>query len=197
MFNLLVKIGAFCVFPLAAGMFVLGDKMITIVFKPEYIAAKPILWIIMIFTAVNVFAQPTGLVLKALEKVQIILFSRVFAIYNLIVELLVIQWFGVIGVVLVTCSAIFMVNVFEYHFAKKYAGLYVDWHGLMAISINATVMAICLWPVRNVPTGFLSLILVVSVGLVVYLLCSRLNRAFNHQERSWINRVMPRPAFIF
>ncbi len=46
MFNLLVKIGAFCVFPLAAGIFVLGDKMIIFVFKPDYLPAEPILWVL-------------------------------------------------------------------------------------------------------------------------------------------------------
>ncbi len=112
MFNLLVKIGAFFVFPLAAGLFVLGDPMITLVFRPEYLAARPILWLLLFFTALNVFVSPMALTLQAIEQVQITLYSRIFAIYNLIVELLVIKHFGVMGVVAVTCSAVLMKNLF-------------------------------------------------------------------------------------
>jgi len=197
MFNLLVKIGAFSVFPLAAGMFVLSDRMITVVFKPEYLAAHPILLILIIFTAINIFAEPTGLVLQAIEQVQIILYSKVFAVYNLVLELLVIRWFGVMGVVLVTCSAVLMKNLYCYLYVKKHAGVRADWGGLLAIATNAVVMSLVLWPLRPLVTGLWSLMLVVCIGVVVYLLVSWVNKAFNAQERSWVNRVSPRPVFVF
>ncbi len=197
MFNLLVKIGAFCVIPLAAGMLVLGDKMIAIVFKPEYLTAKWILWLLMAFTTINIFAQPTGLVLQAVEQVQINLYSKIFAIYNLVVELLVIQWFGVTGVVLVTCSAVLFKNLFCYYYAKKYAGLRIDWRSLGTIAANAVIMMLVLWPLRQFVDTFVSLSAVVVVGMLVYLVSSWYNKAFNSQERGYINRIVGWPVCGF
>lgn len=197
MFHLLVKIGAFCVFPLVAGIFVLGDKMIAIVFKPEYLVAKPILCILIVSTAISVFAQPTGLVLKAIERVEFQLYSRVFAVYNLIVELLVIHRFGVLGVMLVTCSAVLMRDLYLYYCMKKITGMSMDWRGLSVVAVNAGVMALVLWPLRPWATEFCSLALLAIFGGGVYLLASWLNKAFSTQERDWINRIAPRPVFVF
>lgn len=197
MFSLLLKIGAFCVFPLVAGIFALSDKMIAIVFKPEYLVAQPILWIIIISTAIGVYSAPTWLVLQALEKIQINFYSKIFAVYNLVAELLVIQRFGVIGVVLVTCSAAIMRDIFCYYFAKKYAGLSMDWRGLSTITLNAASMALVLWLLRPLATDLSSLAMVASAGMAVYLLASWGNKAFSTQERDWINRVAPRPLFVF
>jgi len=197
MFNLLVKIGAFCVLPVAAGVFALGDKMIAIVFKPEYLVAQPILWVMIVSTAIGVYSLPTGLVLQAIEKVQINFYSKIFAVYNLVAELLVIQRFGVIGVVLVTCSANMMRDIFCYFFARKYVDLSMDWRGLGAITLNAAIMGLALWPLRPFATNLFSLIMVASAGVVVYLLVSWSNKAFSMQERDWINRIAPRPVFVF
>ena len=197
MFNLLVKLAAFCVFPLAAGIFVLGGKMIAIVFKPEYLGALPILWILTVSIVIGIFASPTGLVLLAVEKVQIGFYSKIFAIYNLAAELLVIQMYGVIGVVLVTCSAGVMKSLFIYYYARKYVGLRVDWRGLSIVAVNATLMAGLLLILRPLAMGFLSLAVVAMVGGAGYLACSWANKAFNPQERGWVNGVAPRPMFVF
>lgn len=197
MFNLLVKIGAFCVFPLTTGMLVLGDKMIAIVFKPDYLPAEHILWIIILFTAINIFANPTGLVLQALEQVQINLYSKVFAVYNLVVEIIVIQHFGVMGVVLVTCSAGLMKNMFCYYYAKKYGSLSTNWNGLFKIAVNAVIMASVLWFLRPLVNSLFSLAIVATAGVLVFMLVSLANKAFSAQERDWINRIAPKSVFAF
>jgi O-antigen/teichoic acid export membrane protein len=196
-FNLLVKVGAFCVFPVAAGVILLGDEFIAVIFKPEYLNAKPILLIMIVFTAINVFAQPSGLVLKAIERVQTIMYSKIFAIYNLVAALIVIQRFGVIGVVLTTCSAHLMTNLFLYYYARKFVGMRIEWNGLLKISVNAIVMALALLIFKPMITGVLSLVLVSLLGIAIYLLSSYLNKAFSITERTWINGLLPKKAFLF
>lgn len=197
MFNLLVKIGAFCVFPLAAGIFVLGDKMISCVFKPDYLPAMYIMWILIVFTGINVFATPATLVLQAIEEVQILFYSKVFAIYNLLAAFLVIQWYGVMGVVLVTCSANAMKNMFLYYYAKKFCGLRLDWRGLKVIAFNSMVMTIACFSMRDFVDGIVTLGFSAMAGVIVFLVCSWKNQAFSAQERRWINQVAPRPLFVF
>jgi O-antigen/teichoic acid export membrane protein len=197
MFNFLLKIGAFCVFPLAAGMFVLGDKMVSIIFKADYLPGLPILWVLVTFAAINIVAPPTGLVLQAIERVEINLYSKIFAVYNLIAELIVVQWFGVMGVVLVTCSAVLMKNMFSYYFVRKYTAMSVDWRSLCVIATNAFIMAMVLWPLRAFVVDFLSLSLVSCLGILIYSLSAWLNKAFSSRERDWINRIVPHPVFVF
>lgn len=197
MFNLLLKIGAFSVFPLAVGMFVLGDKMIAIIFKPDYLPCQPILWVLLISLVINVFATPSGLVLLALERVEIGLYSKVFAIYNVVAEILVIQRFGVLGVVVVTCSAVLMKNLFSFYFMKKYSGVQIQWRSLFLLAGNACVMAAVIWPLRPFITGPVSLAMTAVFGAGVYLVCAWLNKAFNGQERIWLNKILPKPVFCF
>lgn len=197
MFNLLLKLGAFSIFPLAAGIFVLGHEMIPIVFKPEYLPATPILWTLVTFVAINIFITPTNLVLRSIEKNEIILYSRVFSIYNLVMAIVVIQWHGVMGVVLVTCSANLATGLFLYYHARKLVGLSIDWRGVATIATNATGMALVVRPLQSFITGFTSLAFVASVGVASFLLFSWLNQAFRPEERRWINRVAPRPVFVF
>lgn len=197
MFNLLLKISAFTVFPFVAGMVVLGERMITIVFKPEYLPARYILWTLALFTAINIFFQPTGLVLKSLEQVQVLFYSKFFALYNLVAVLLVVQRFGVMGVVLVSCSAIWMKNVFLFCCMKRHVQFGVDWRGLTRIALNASVMALVILPLRSHVSNFAQLAMLALLGMGVYLLASWVNKGFNPGERGWINRAMPRPVFVF
>ena len=197
MFNLLLKIGAFSVFPLAAGIFVLGDKMIIHVFKPDYLPAIHILWVLAAFTAVNIFFQVTGLVLKALEQIQDLVYSKLFGVYNLIAALLVVQRFGVMGVVLVTCSAVLMKNAFLYFRMIHHVPISVDWTGLLAIFINASLMALVLLPLRQFAESIVSLAMIALLGVGIYLLMSWLNKSFSAKERGWINQVAPKPVFVF
>jgi hypothetical protein len=90
-----------------------------------------------------------------------------------------------------------MRDVFCYYFARKYAGLTLDWRGLRAITLNSAIMALVLWPMRPIAMGLFSLAMVAVTGVVIYLMASWVNKAFNIQEREWINRVAPMPLFVF
>lgn len=197
MFNLLLKLEAFCVFPLVMGVFVLSDKIITFVFKPDYLPCQPILWILLISLVINIFATPSGLVLLCIERVDIGFYSKIFAFYNLIVEIFVIQIFGVVGVVVVTCSAVLMKNLFSFYFMKKYSGVAIQWIPLLLISCNSIVMSITIWFLRPLVSGLFSLVAMVIFGICIFLVCSFLNKVFDDQERKWLNKVLPKPIFCF
>ncbi len=197
MFNLIVKMGAFFLFPLAGGIYMLGDNMIIVVFKPEYLAAEKILWILVTSAAIGVYSTPTWLVLQAIERVQITLYSKVFGIYNIVVSIFVIQWFGVMGVLAVSCSAIFLRDLYCYYYAKKLTGLTIDWSGLLKIIINVTIMSLFLWLLRPYVNSIFSLLVAVLIGGAIYLTASWKNKVFSTLERDWVNSIAPRPWFVF
>jgi O-antigen/teichoic acid export membrane protein len=197
MFNFLLKSGVFFLLPLAMAIWILGDKLILYVFGPKYSEAYWPLCVVVGFTALNAFAEPTGLVLQALEKVHIQFYSKVFAVYNLVGDLLVAKPFGVLGVALVTSSAVLFKNLFCLYYSKRYSGIRVEWRGLATIAVNTLAMGLVLLSIRRYVLGLGTLILALGMAGVVYLTAAILNRSFTSDERRLVNRVLPRPAFVF
>ena len=62
-----------------------------------------------------------GLVAQLRERVDIILFSKIFAGYNLIMDIILIKYFGIWGAVLATGSAVLGKNFFLWYFVKNEA----------------------------------------------------------------------------
>jgi len=197
MFNFLVKLIAFFAFPLVTGIFVLGDKLIIYAFDPKYLVSLRVLWIVAAFAVLSFFLEPVGLVLQSIEKVKILFFSKIFAIYNLVADLLVIKPYGIIGIALATGSAVLFKNIFCYLFAKRYTRLRIDFKGLGMIAINSLFMGFILYLFRNMVVDLPSFIVIIIFGGVIYFVVAHFNRAFSEKERDVINKILPRPVFSF
>lgn len=197
MFNLLVKLNSFLCFPFCIGLYLLGDKLIIYLFDPKYIDALIPLWIVITFVTIDMCMTSVGLVLKAVEKVEILLQSKVFSLYNLVGDILVVPVFGIVGVALVTGSAVVFKDLYCYVFAKKYTGIAIDWRGLRTILVNSLAMGLAVALVRSKVTGLASLVGVVLAGALLYLLMSLWNKPFTRDESQAVNKVLPRPIFPF
>jgi O-antigen/teichoic acid export membrane protein len=195
--NLLVKIIAFCSIPLTLGIFILGDKVILHVFDPRYISGLKILWIVAAFLTIRAFQFPLGLILQAAEKVNIIFYSKIFSVYNLILDLIVVKFWGITGIALVTGSAILFQNLFMYFFIYKYIRLRLCIRSLAIIALNSMVMSLSIFWLRKYVVGFVSLIVIVIVGVMIYLAIAFLNKAFTQEERTTVNSIIGKPIFVF
>jgi len=195
MFNFLLKIIAFFILPIVTGIFILGDKLIIYVFDSKYLESLTVLRIVAVFYALSCFIFPTGLVLQSIEKVHILLISKIFAIYNLIADLLVVKTYGIIGIALVTSSAVLFENLFCFYFARKYSSLTIDFRGFGKIVLNSFLMGFLLYPFRRLVDNMPLFMLVIFIGLIFYLLVSYFNNAFSKQERIIINNILPKPIF--
>jgi len=182
---------------LTTGIVLLGDKLINYVFDPKYFASLPVLVVIVSFQMVNNLQRPVELVLQALEKVNIIFYSKVFAIYNIILDLIIIKAYGVVGVAIVTGTAVLFQGIFYYYFANKYISLDLDLKRLSIILSNCFIMAIPVYFLRNTVQNLASFILVVCIGLLIYLTASFVNKAFSDEERKMLNKVLVKPVFVF
>jgi len=196
-FNFLVKINAFFVIPLIMGVLVVGDKFILYVFGNKYIEALPVLLIFASFGALNAFQFPLGLVVRSIERVEINLYSKIFAIYNLVLDIIVVKTFGIIGVALVTSSAILFKNIFIFIFARRYTYLSICWYSILKIGINSFLMGVVLFFMKTVINNIYSFFMIIILGIIVYLLISYFNKVFNEGERKTINMILQRPIFVF
>lgn len=197
MSNFLMKIIAFFSLPIVIGVLILGDKLIVYVFDPKYLESLKVLWIVVIFMSLHFFMDPVGLVLQSIEKVQIIFYSKIFAIYNLIADILVVKTFGVIGVAVATGSAVLFKSLFCYYYARKYTGLKVDFKSLGVILLNSIVMGLAIYPLRGMITSLVSFIAAISIGALVYVIMAYFNKAFSPEERETVNKIFSKNIFRF
>lgn len=197
MFGFLIRLSAFFLFPVSVTICVLGQEFITHVFGEKYLAAYVPLCIFAVLIAANAFSDPASYILKALEKVNILFYSKIFAIYNLIGDLVVVRHWGISGVALVTASALLFKNLFCLYFARQYTGLKLDFSGITAISLNSVMAGITLLCLKSYISGIASLLASVAAGSIVYACASTVNKVFTWEENQMINRFLPVKLFWF
>jgi O-antigen/teichoic acid export membrane protein len=195
--NMLIKITAFFSLPLAVAIVILGDKVIIYLFDPKYMSSLHVLWIGAVFLTVRHFLTPLGLVLQSLEKVKYLFYSKIFAIYNLIFDIVAVQIWGIMGVAVVTCSAAFLQITYLYFACKKHTGIALSFKPLFAILGNSIPMAVIIYFLRDFITGKITFAIVVALGIIAYFVVSYLNKIFNKEERDAINAIIGKPLFRF
>jgi len=196
-FNFLIKINTFFVMPLFVGIAVLGDKLIFLVFDAKYIEAHPLLIIFAAFLVINAFQFPLGLVVRSIERVEINLYSKIFAIYNLILDIIVVRPFGIIGIAIVTSTAVLFKNIFIFIFTRRHTYLNICWHSIIKIGINSFIMGSLLFLLEPRIKNVYSFFITVIIGIIIYFIISYLNKVFNEDERKTINMILPKPIFVF
>jgi len=197
LFNFLTKISTFFAIPLFIWILILGDKIIIYIFDLKYIDALPVLIIFASLVALNAFLYPIGLVVKSIERVEINLYSKIFAIYNLILDIIVVKRFGIIGIAVVTSTALLFKDIFIFKLARRYVLLNICWSAIIKISINSLIMGTWLFTLEFLIKDFYSFILISLGGLIIYFIVSYFNRVFNTAERKTINKILPKPIFVF
>jgi len=196
MFNILIKLIAFFFFPLVVGMLVLGESFIQVI-DPKYENAYVILCIVAVFSAINAFAYPLGLLVQAVEKVEIHLMSKVFSIYNLIGDLLVVKPYGIEGVAVVTGSAIAFKNIFTLIMIKRHIQFCVHWTSLLKTLFNASLMGFALLLFRSLIQGMVSFLVIAVCGAALYLGISCFLKIYSRHERDFLNKILKKQIIFF
>jgi len=180
-FNFLMKIIAFIAFPTFVCLLMFSDKIILYLFDQKYLPALNVLNVFTTFMIINSFQFPLQLVVQAKEKVKITFISKIFSVYNLIGDILIINFMGIVGVGLVTCTARLFENIFIFIKIRKHVPLTIDFAPLLKIGINSLILTVCL----------------ILLSIVIYLLISYINKSFLEEERNLINKMLPKPIFVF
>lgn len=197
MYNMIMKIIGLTIIPVVVVLFLEGDNLIRYFFDEKYLEGVAVLKIVAVFYGLNALMLPVGLVLYSLERADIVLYSKIFAIYNLVGDLLVVESYGIVGIALVTSSAELFKNLFCYYYTRKYISLRLDIRGLAKIAINALAIGIFIKFASVYVVSATSFVVMLGAAAIVYLVASYLNKPFTEDERSIINKVLPKPIFVF
>ena len=105
--------------PILVFLLLFGTEMINILFDGKFVTFWWILFLVFLFKSFNAFTVPVSLVAQLRERADIILYSKVFAAYNIFADIILIKYFGVLGAVLATGTAHLGKNIFIWYFVRK------------------------------------------------------------------------------
>lgn len=185
-YQFLIKIIYLVNVPILIFVIVFNKEIILLVFDGKYIEYSNILIFVLLFQTISAFQMPLGLVAQLHEKVEVILLSKVFGIYNLIGDIIFIKLWGILGVVFATGSAIFMKNLFIWWFVRDHA----SFRGLEKYFLKLTVYMIFMYLLLVLAKGVVSsLLIALIVGAILSILLLLLFvrwSIFTEQEKKWI-----------
>ncbi|MHA1233191.1 MAG: oligosaccharide flippase family protein [Candidatus Helarchaeota archaeon] len=195
MFRFLSKLNAFLLFPIFILVAIFAEEIIKFIFDPKYLESYSVLIIFLIHFMMLAF--PTALPLQAVERPEFVLIAKSSSIYNLVMDIILIQFFGIIGVAIATTSAIIVKRMLEYYMSKKYANILFPWKGILKILINCLPLIIFAYWFKSSVNSALSLIIIFVFLEIIYLIISFFNKVFIEEERIIINSILGKKCFVF
>jgi O-antigen/teichoic acid export membrane protein len=117
----LIKINYLFNIPIFLFIAVLCEELIKLFFGGKFLQYSHVLVGVYFFTILNAFQMPVGLVAQLKERADIMLYSKVFAVYNLVADIFLIKYFGIWGAVFATGTAVLGKNIFIWSFVRKEA----------------------------------------------------------------------------
>lgn len=114
-----IKIHSIFTIPCFCFLLIFGTDLVQVFFQGKFIEYVPVLCAIFFFFEVLTF--PVGLIAQLQEKADIILYSKIFAVYNLIADIVLIKSFGLWGAAFATGTAVLGKKWFIWWFVRKNA----------------------------------------------------------------------------
>ncbi len=118
-FQNIIKVDSLFSIPCCFFLLMYSHDIISIVFKRKFIEYSSVLTLIFLFQTMSSFAFPVELIAQLKEKADIILYSKFFAVYNIIADIVLIKYFGIWGAVFATGTATLGKNLFIWYFVRE------------------------------------------------------------------------------
>lgn len=188
-FSLYNRFIAFFIFPMAAGLVLLGLPIINYVFDPKYLGAYKIFILSIIGYSIWSFHSPIAVIYNILERPDIGFYSKIFVIYNLIASVILIPIYGMLGAIIPTVTTMLFTLLSELYLTKKIIDLSYPFKSFFRIALNTAIMSSAIFLLKNFIYNVYSLILVIVVGTLLYFMASFLNKPFEGRDRELFNKM--------
>jgi len=196
-FHLLNNIIAFSVFPIIAYILVFADKIVIYIYGTEYSNAAIILRVYFVFSCLDIFASGFGPIMLSLKHIEISFYARIFIVYNIIINIILIKVLGLIGIAIGTGTAILFKNMFMYFYLRKYIALRYDFKSILRIFFNSCMLFIVMLVINVWVQSLYSLVLSCICCPIVYLFISFKNKIFSYEEAELLNDAIGKRVVIF
>lgn len=181
-FAFLVKLGLLFTLPALFGFLILGRSLLDLLFGASYGASFSAACVLVSAVPLNALNYPSGLVLQAKEKVNLILYGKFFSLYNLALSVVLIKPYGLMGVAFSTASAVALRSSYSYLLARHESGARLPWRSVLSIVVCCLPMIGVLMVYWLAPIGWLPLVSIALAGAVVYVVAVWLAWPFTGSE---------------
>lgn len=183
--------------PTLIGSLLLASPITSLVFDPKFLPSVPAFRVFFLGMFVFYFCNTSSFLLVVLERPEITLYSRVFVIYNVIMDIVLIPPYGIMGAAIATGSAMAMGYIFSYLMLKRVIPVRIPWGATFRTFAYSGIMGLAVWPflVLGWITSIPHLLVVVALGALVYGLLAWRLPVFSREEREHLNGALRRRVF--
>jgi len=184
-FNIMIKYSLMGVFPAIVGLFVLRNEIITLLSGPAYLAAAPVLIVLLLFPLFNTFIDIFNktLFLRDMTRHSLVMYFFA-AVISITLNFFLVPLMGILGA---ACSAVisyFILLVILFNFRPRNIKFNFGYVKISRILLASLVMGLIIAPIN--PASWWSKLLVILFGVVVYLLLLFVFRTFSKEEKELI-----------
>ena len=190
LFQVLVKVNTTVLGFFVAVSLSVGGALFRWIFGTTYAASGTIFTIMLGFLALNHF--PVGLVLRAAERMDLILRGKLSYLLNLALAIVLVPRWGAVGMALATMLALSLRTWIVYAAARRVTGITMPWAALAGIAVNTAASALALVAVRSLwGTSPVALAAAAALGAVVYGGLTLLRSGYNTVELRLLESLLP------
>lgn len=183
--------------PTLVGSLLLAAPITSLVFDPKFLPSVPAFRVFFLGMFIFYFCNTSSFLLVVLERPEITLYSRVFVIYNIFMDIVLIPPYGIMGAAIATGSAMAMGYIFSYLMLKRVIPVRIPWGATFRTFAYSAVMGLAVWPLLAAGwiTSIPRLLVAVALGMVVYGLLAWRLPVFSRDERAHLNGALRRRVF--
>jgi len=166
----------------------LGKDILQFLFNQNYILAA--YWPIIIFLGfLMVYSIPLGMVDKAIKKPKILLIAKVTGLLNIAIGIPLASYYGALGMALATSFSVVLKQIITLILTRKYIELKIPWKSTFKLIVNSAVVMLILFYLHNKLQ--VNLILLISLGVLIYFILLKLNPILNSYEKKLMESLVP------
>ncbi|MCX6639759.1 MAG: oligosaccharide flippase family protein [bacterium] len=194
-FTLLSKLSFYLTLPFLIILIGLRTQ-ITEIIDPRYIEAADLLALIALFESLGCFSYPIAWMAQSTEKVEVQLYSKIGAIYNILSAIILIPRFGPLGAAWATGTSAVMKNTLMYIFLRRHLPLRFPWFDLGKLALAGTLTLALLEVAHYYAKGIIVVILLSGAAILLFALFSKILNPFDQSEKTAMERAFGRKLWI-
>ena len=196
--NVVFKLSLFTLLPLVASMLVYRHEIIDVLSGGKFPQASEFMYFFSVWLVLQAAHFVIGLVALAFEDSMSVLLGSVFASMGVIAGVMLLKVWGVSGMGWgLVLSEIIWCGIVSRSLLRRGAMIQFDWVGngkmLLVAAFSAFMVSQLPWNGSNV----WGLILLMGAICIQFLIILFFLKPFSNDERDLINRLLPRPWFVW
>jgi len=148
-----------------------GEAVIRLVFSPKYMPAFSVTNIVLLGNVVTAVFYPLGLTIQLIERMEFALYSKGVAVFSIVAGILAMQYWGIVGVALVTVCGELFKNLIMYWLAHRHADVVYRFHEYLPVGVHICMILALFFLTRQLIFN-LPILIVVSFAFTVFYIIS-------------------------